>query len=262
MHPVLVSFGPFTLHTYGLFVASAFFAAIFLSLHGARKEGIDPDRMLDFAFYVTLAAILGARILFIIVEYPYFLADPIRIFKIWEGGLVFYGGFIGAVIVAILYMKRHDMPILTVGDIVAPALALGQAVGRIGCLSAGCCYGKPTLLPWGITFTDPRSLVSPDKLGIPLHPTQLYSSLGNLTLFFFLLFMSRRKKFSGQILLLYGICYPLLRSFIEIFRGDPRGSLFGGMLSTSQFISVIVFLIALTFYFKLRKGHQVSGLDK
>jgi len=254
MHPVLFSIGPFTLHTYGLFVASAFFAAIFLSLHLAKKAGIDPDRMLDFAFYVTLAAILGARILFILVEYPYFLADPIRIFKIWEGGLVFYGGLIGAVVVGIFYMKKHDMPILTVGDIVAPALALGQSVGRLGCLSAGCCYGKPTSLPWGIVFTNPNSLVSPDKLGIPLHPTQLYSSVTNLGLFLFLLLMSRRKKFSGQVLLLYGICYPLLRSFIAIFRGDPRGSLFGGMISTSQFISGIVLLISLTFYFRLRKN--------
>ncbi len=253
MHPVLFSLGPFTLHTYGLFVASAFFAAIFLSLHGARKEGLDPDRMLDLAFYVTLSAILGARLLFVIVEYPYFLENPIRIFKIWEGGLVFYGGLILAVVVGILYMRRHNMPVMTVGDIVAPALALAQSVGRMGCVSAGCCYGKPTDLPWGIVFTDPTSLVPLEKLGIALHPTQLYSSAGNLGLFLFLLLMNRRKKFTGQILLLYGICYPLLRSFIELFRGDPRGSLLGGMISTSQFISGIVFLIALIFYVRLRK---------
>jgi len=256
MHPVLVSFGPFTLHTYGLFVASAFFAAIFLSLHGARKEGLDPDRMLDLAFYVTLSAILGARILFVIVEYPYFLENPIRIFKIWEGGLVFYGGLILAVVVGILYMKKHDMPVLMVGDIVAPSLALAQSVGRLGCISAGCCYGKPTDLPWGIVFTDPNSLVPLEKLGIALHPTQLYSSAGNLILFLFLFLMNKRKKFSGQTLLLYGICYPLLRSFIELFRGDPRGSLLGGMISTSQFISGIVFLISLAFYFKIRTNRR------
>jgi len=252
MHPVLISIGPFTLHTYGLFVASAFFTAIFLSLHQAKKEGLDPDRMLDLAFYVTLSAIVGARLLFVIVEYPYFLENPIRIFKIWEGGLVFYGGLIGAVVVSILYMKRHRMPVLTVGDIVAPSLALAQSVGRLGCVSAGCCYGKPTDLPWGIVFTDPNSLVPLEKLGMALHPTQLYSSAGNFTLFLFLFLLNKRKKFTGQTLLMYGICYPLLRSFIETFRGDPRGSLMGGMISTSQFISGIVFLISLTVYVRLR----------
>jgi phosphatidylglycerol:prolipoprotein diacylglycerol transferase len=253
MHPILFQIGPFTLHTYGVFVAAAFFTAILLSLRLARLEGLDPDRMLDLAFYVTLSAIVGARILFVIVDYPYFLENPIRIFKIWEGGLVFYGGLIGAVVVAILYMKKHDMPVLIVGDIVAPSLALAQSVGRLGCVSAGCCYGKPTNLPWGIVFTDPNSLVPLSELGVPLHPTQLYSSVGNLCLFLFLFFLYRRKKFNGQILLMYGICYPLLRSFVEIFRGDPRGSLLGGMISTSQFISGIVFVIALILYFRLRK---------
>ncbi len=253
MHPVLFRIGPFTLHTYGVFVASAFFLALALTLRQARKVGIHPDRMLDLAFYVTLSAILGARLLFILVEYRYFIAHPLRVFAIWEGGLVFYGGFLLAVLTALFYMKRHDMPILIVGDIVAPALALAQSVGRFGCLSAGCCYGKPTTLPWGIVFNRVDSLVPVEKLGIPLHPTQLYSSAANLLLFLILLFRSRRKRFDGQLLLLYGILYPLFRSGIEFFRGDPRGSLFHGLISTSQFISGIVFLVSLSFYFKMRK---------
>jgi phosphatidylglycerol:prolipoprotein diacylglycerol transferase len=252
MHPVLFHIGPFTLHTYGVFVASAFFLAIAMSLKQARQQGLDPDKMLDLAFYVTLSAIIGARLLFIIVEYQYFLEDPIRIFKIWEGGLVFYGGLIMAVIVSILYMKKYDMPVLKVGDIVAPSMAIAQAVGRLGCLSAGCCYGKETALPWGIVFTDPNSLVPLGKLGLTLHPTQLYSSFGGLVLCGVLFALLKRKRFDGQVLAMYGILYPLLRSFIEFFRGDPRGAIIGGMVSTSQAVSVGIFFLSVFLYFKIK----------
>jgi len=253
MHPVLFRIGPFTLHTYGVFVASAFFLAIALVLRQSRVQGLDQNRILDLAFYVTLSAIIGARLLFIIVEYPYFLEDPIRIFKIWEGGLVFYGGLILAVIVAIAYMKKHGLPVLKVGDIVAPAMALAQSVGRLGCVSAGCCYGKETSLPWGIVFTDPNSLVPLEKLGFTLHPTQLYSASSNLVLFGILYLMGKKKRFDGQVLMMYGILYPLIRSFMEFYRGDPRGMLFGEWVSTSQFISIGVFAISFFFYLKLRK---------
>ncbi len=252
MHPVLINLGPFTLHTYGVFVAAAFFVAILWSLRRARQEGIDPERMLDLAFYVTLSAIIGARILFIIVEYRYFLEHPLRIFKIWEGGLVFYGGLLLAVVTAIAYLRKHAMPVLKVGDIIAPALALAQAVGRFGCLSAGCCYGKETSVPWGIVFTDPGSLVPLEKLSLTLHPTQLYSSFGNLMLFLILYGMGRRKRFDGQVMLFYGILYPLLRSAIEFFRGDPRGALMGGMISTSQAISVAVCVVSVYYYLRVR----------
>jgi phosphatidylglycerol:prolipoprotein diacylglycerol transferase len=252
MHPVLINLGPFTLHTYGVFVAAAFFVAILWSLRQARQEGIDPERMLDLAFYVTLSAIIGARVLFIIVEYRYFMENPLRIFKIWEGGLVFYGGLILAVVTAIAYLRKHAMPVLKVGDIIAPALALAQAVGRFGCLSAGCCYGKETGVPWGIVFTDPGSLVPLEKLSLTLHPTQLYSSFGNLLLFLILYGMGRRKRFDGQVMLLYGILYPLLRSAIEFFRGDPRGALMGGMISTSQAISAAVCVVSVYYYLRVR----------
>ncbi len=259
MHPELIKLGPFTLHTYGVFVAAAFFVAILWSLRRAKQEGIDPERMLDLAFYVTLSAIIGARILFIIVEYRYFLEHPLRIFKIWEGGLVFYGGLILAVVTAIAYLRKHAMPVLKVGDIIAPALALAQVVGRFGCLSAGCCYGKETSVPWGIVFTDPGSLVSPEKLGLTLHPTQLYSSFGNFLLFLVLYGVGRRQRFDGQVMLLYGILYPLLRAAIEIFRGDPRGALLGGMLSTSQAISVAVCVLSVYYYLRVRSASVRSA---
>lgn len=253
MHPVLFRIGPFTLHTYGVFVASAVFLAIALVLRQARTQGLDQERMLDLAFYVTLSAILGARILFVIVEYPYFLENPLRVFKIWEGGLVFYGGLILAVVVAVLYMRRHDLPVLKVGDIVAPSLAIAQAVGRLGCLSAGCCYGRETKVAWGIVFTDPNSLVPLEKLGLTLHFTQIYSSIGNLFLFLLLFWMNKKKRFDGQVLLMYGMLYPLLRSWIEFYRGDPRGAILGGNVSTSQVISVGVFVLAFFLYCRFGK---------
>ncbi|MDX1763275.1 MAG: prolipoprotein diacylglyceryl transferase [bacterium] len=256
MHPVLFKVGPFTLHTYGVFVAAAFFLAIFLSLRLARKEGMNDEQMLDLAFYITLSAIIGARILFVIVEYPYFLENPLRIFKIWEGGLVFFGGLILAVIVAVVYMKRHGMPVLKVGDCVAPSMILAQSVGRFGCLSAGCCYGRVTKAPWGIVFTDPNSLVATERLGLPLHPTQLYSSGANLLLFLFLMLLYRKKRFDGQVLLAYGMLYPIVRSVVEFFRGDPRGAMLGGQISTSQGISAVILVISAILYIKIRRDHD------
>ena len=253
MHPVLFRIGPFTLHTYGVFVAAAFFLSIGLAMREARRRGLDPDRMLDLAFWVTLSAIVGARLLFIVVEYRYFLEHPLRVFKIWEGGLVFYGGFLLATAAALVFTRRYGLDPLEVGDVVAPALAAGQAVGRLGCLSAGCCYGKPTQVPWGITFTDPNSLVPLQRLGVPLHPTQLYSSLGNLVLFLVLWAVLRRRAFRGQVLCLYGILYPLFRSTVEFFRGDPRGSILGGTVSTSQAVSAAVLVVSAVAYLRLRR---------
>ena len=177
---------------------------------------------------------------------------------IWEGGLVFYGGLILSVTAGIYYMKKHKMPVLKVGDIVAPSLAIAQAVGRLGCLSAGCCYGKETSAPWGIVFSDPDSLVPLEKLGLRLYPTQLYSSIGDLILFLILYTMGRRKRFDGQVLVMYGILYPIVRFSVELFRGDPRGGVLGGMMSTSQFISLIVFVVAVIFYIKLQNRSTSS----
>jgi phosphatidylglycerol:prolipoprotein diacylglycerol transferase len=253
VHPVLFRIGPFTLHTYGVFIAAAFFLAIGMSLREARKQGMDQNRILDLAFYLTLSGVLGARTLFIIVEYEYFLEDPIRIFKIWEGGLVFYGGLIVAFIVSAFYVRKHKLPVLKIADFVAPALSAAQALGRMGCLTAGCCYGKETSRPWGIVFTDPESLVPLEKLHVTLHPTQIYSSLSNLTLFVLLYMLYRNRKFDGQVCFMYGMLYPLVRSFLEFFRGDARGGILGGMVSTSQLISLGVFAVALSFYLTFRK---------
>ncbi|MDY6838496.1 MAG: prolipoprotein diacylglyceryl transferase [Thermodesulfobacteriota bacterium] len=242
MHPVLFHIGPFALHTYGVFVAIAFLAAMALALKEARRVGEDPDRLLDLCFYVLIAAIVGSRILYVVIEWPTFRQDPVEIIRIWRGGLVFYGGFIAAFVTALWYVRVKGLSLWKTADILAPSIAFGQFIGRLGCFSAGCCYGKACTLPWAVVFTDPDSLA---PIGVPLHPTQLYSSLNGLLIFAVLVGLRRLQRAQGQIFWAYVLLYGVSRSIIECFRGDDRGVLLGGIISTSQMIGVAMAVIAM-----------------
>ena len=256
MHPVLLEFGFFKIFTYGLLVAMGFFVAILLGASRGKQEGMGPQKIIDLCFYIMISALVGARLLYIIVEYEYFMAAPLEIFKIWKGGLVFYGGLVLAVAVSIIYMKRHNLPVWKVGDVLAPSIAIGQAIGRWGCFFAGCCYGVKTDAPWAITFSDPNSLA---PLGIPLHPTQVYSSLNAFCIFLFLIWLAKRKTFDGQIVWTYGVLYSIGRFILEFFRGDDRGYAVEGVLSTSQFIGIFVFALSVFMLFNMsRKKAGVS----
>jgi phosphatidylglycerol:prolipoprotein diacylglycerol transferase len=252
MHPVLFHIGPFALHTYGVFIAVAFLSAMGLALREARRLGEDPDRLLDLCFYVLIAAIAGSRILYILVDWPTFRQDPVEIVRIWRGGLVFYGGFIAALITAVYYIKKKDLFLWKTADILAPPIAFGQFIGRLGCFSAGCCYGKPCDLPWAVTFTHPDSLA---PTGVPLHPTQLYSSVNALIIFIVLMVLRWRKGFEGQVFWAYVLLYGVSRSIIEFFRGDDRGVLLGAVFSTSQLIGVTMAALAIIMMMILRKRH-------
>ena len=257
MFPILIEFGFFKIFTYGLLVATGFLVAILLASSRAEKEGLDSQKVLDLCFYVMVSALLGARLLYVIVEYRYFLDSPLEIFKFWKGGLVFYGGLILGVLISLWYLKRNQMPMWKTADLLAPSIALGQSIGRWGCFFAGCCYGKKTDVAWGITFTDPRSLA---PLEISLHPTQVYLSLNAVFIFIFLMWLSKRKVFDGQILWSYGILYSIGRFLIEYFRGDDRGFPVEQVLSTSQFVGVFVFsfsaFMLLTLYRKSLSSHS------
>ena len=250
MYPVLFRIGPFTLHTYGVFVAMAFLSAIALALREARRVGEDADKILDLCFYMLIAAIVGSRILYVLINWSSFSHDPFNIVRIWQGGLVFYGGFIGALITALWYIRRKGLSILRTADIMAPSIAFGHFVGRIGCFFAGCCYGKVCDLPWAVIFTHPESLA---PKGVPLHPVQLYSSLNGLFIFLVLVGIRRIKRFEGQIFWTYVLLYAVTRSILEHFRGDERGMFVGGLLSTSQLIGVIMAVIATTMMIILRR---------
>jgi len=250
MYPVLFHIGPFALHTYGVFIAMAFLSAIALALREARRVGEDPNKILDLCFYLLVSAIVGSRLLYVLVNWSTFKDDPLEIIRIWHGGLIFYGGFIAALITGLWYVKRKGLPLLKSVDILAPSVAFGQFVGRIGCFFAGCCYGKTCDLPWAVTFTNLESLA---PKGVPLHPSQLYSSLNALLIFFVLVALRRIKGFEGQIFFTYVFLYGVTRSVLEHFRGDDRGMFFGGMVSTSQLIGLIMAVIAIVIMIVLRR---------
>ena len=245
MLPELVTIGPLTIHTYGLMVALGILAGVSLAEVLHRRSGGIPGRIVDISLIVVLSGLLGARVLFVAVSWKYFAANPVEIFMIWKGGLVFYGGLLGGIAGIYACIRLYRMETGLVLDIGAIAIALGHAMGRLGCFSAGCCYGKVADLPWSITFTDPRCLAT-EVLNQPVHPTQLYSSAFLFSLTGFLVWLQLRdrflgrKRFGGQVASSYLVLYGLFRFTVEFFRGDARGALpVGGLaLSTSQWISI------------------------
>lgn len=242
MYPILIRIGPITIHTYGFMIAVGFLVGLYFAIQQAKKEGIKSNTITDLSFYILISAIIGSRLLFIIINYKYYAANPLAIFKIWEGGLVFYGGVILAVPIALWYVKKNNLNLWQIADIFAPSVAIGHAFGRIGCFFAGCCFGKTAeTLPWGIIFTNPECLA---PLNVKLHPTQLYESAGEFINFFILILLQKRKSYNGFVFLSYILLYSVLRFIVEMFRGDfERGFIISG-ISVSQGISIIMFIIA------------------
>jgi phosphatidylglycerol---prolipoprotein diacylglyceryl transferase len=241
MHPILIQLDGLTVYAYGSILALGFMAGMVLILLKARKERVPLERVIDLFCVVIVSALIGARGFYVLLNLPVFREDPSRIFKVWEGGLVFYGGFLFAVLAAIGYMRGYRLPLWRMADLFTPSIALGLFFARIGCFMAGCCYGKETTLPWGVTFTDPLSLA---RLHLPLHPTQLYEAGSGLVLFFFLIRMEKRKSHDGQVFWLFILLYSIVRFLIEIVRDDPRGFLPGTFLSTSQAIGIFLVILA------------------
>jgi phosphatidylglycerol:prolipoprotein diacylglycerol transferase len=236
MHPILFKFGNVSLYTYGLFVALGFLTALGLARREATRLGVNPVHVLDMGFYMLIAAVVGARLFFLAVNPEVISESPWAVFQIWRGGLVFYGGFIAALITAIVYVRKIKVPFFQVADIFAPGLAAGHAVGRVGCFFAGCCYGKTCDLPWAVVFKDPLSLA---PLGVHLHPTQLYSVVANLLVFAVLWILRKRTRYTGQLFWFYVLFYGLVRAFLELFRDDPRGTIFANV-SVSQGIGLVL----------------------
>src|SRR5882762_3612431 len=228
MHPILFQLGPLTLRTYGALIALAFLAALRIAKWGVQLRGISEKFLMDLSMILVFTGLLGARVFYVLLNWRYYLLHPLESLKVWEGGLVFYGGFILAALAGLWYVRKHRQSVGTVADCLAPALAMGQAIGRWGCFFAGCCYGRPTTLPWAIRFNDPASLA---PLDIDLHPVQVYEAIGNL-LIAFILWMRLVKKPDaprGQVFWLYVLFYGLLRFGMEMLRGDDRGPSLGGL---------------------------------
>jgi phosphatidylglycerol:prolipoprotein diacylglycerol transferase len=223
MHPRLFTTPYFVLHTFGVFLAAGYFAALWWLLRGVRREGLDSERAAALGLWLIIGAIVGAKALMVIRFFPDYLAHPSDLWSLatLQSAGDFYGGFIGALVAALAFFARHpEIPRWRMADLCGPAIALGQAIGRIGCFMAGDDYGRATDLPWGIAFHDPEAAEKGGApLGIPLHPVQIYESLICLALFFFFVWLGRRKRFDGQIILAYSIlpgisawrCRPRIR---------------------------------------------------
>jgi len=248
MFPDLFSIGPLTIHTYGLFMAAGFFLGIIVTLQLAEVEGIGPHHVVDMGFVMILSAVIGSRLLHILLNIAYYISDPAAVFKIWEGGLIFSGGILAVIPAMLWYSKRHNFSLLKIGDLWSPGVAAGQAVGRFGCFMAGCCYGKPTTLKWGVVFTHPNSLA---PTHIPLHPTQIYSSLSGFIIFFILLAIGAKKKYAGQVFIWFLILHSMARLLIERFRGDYRGIILNTGMTVTQLITIFILIgavVALVVY--------------
>jgi phosphatidylglycerol---prolipoprotein diacylglyceryl transferase len=270
MHPILFEIpqfefsswviGPIPIRVYGLMVGIGFFLGIYLASRRAKKEGVDSDRILDMGVYLLLAGLVGSRLLYILTTLPDFAKNPLEAFAIWRGGLVFYGGVIVALPVGIWYVRKHNLPVWKTADIIAPYAALGHALGRLGCFFAGCCYGAPGSGPLCVTFIDSHSLA---PLGVALYATQLMESAGEFLIFVTLIVLREYKKFDGQLFWLYLIFYSILRFVVEFFRGDDvRGVYFGGFVSTSQLIAVLLSGAALFMLWRLRIKQNPGLLHK
>ncbi|MDR0822481.1 MAG: prolipoprotein diacylglyceryl transferase [Endomicrobium sp.] len=252
MHPILFTIGRFSLHTYGLFVAVGFLAGmLYLSKKIKTKNPImSQDELFTLVMGIIICAMIGARAFFLIFEYKFWLHPFSNIFKVWEGGLTFYGGFILAFVFLIIFVKKKKMSLPKILDLLAPAAVLGHFFGRLGCFAAGCCHGIPTDMPWGVIFREPTLSHIVD---IPVHPAELYEAFGNLTIFFILNHYNKKEHKSGRTFALYMLLYGILRFICEFFRGDFRGAYILS-LSPAQFISIFLIIFSIVIMYRTKNA--------
>ncbi len=244
MFPTLLKLGPLSIPSYGFFIALAFLAAILLASRIAKSQGEDPDKIVDLGIWIMISGLVGARLLYVCLEWGYFRDNLWKIIIPPYSGFVYYGGFIGGFLATLYFLWSRKMNTWKTGDILAPAIALGQAIGRWACFFNGCCYGGPVrsnFLPGLVypTGSDPCLQYG----AVPLHPTQIYESLGCLLIFALLLWKEKRKSFDGQLIWGYVVLYGVLRFLLEFLRGDDRGAMVG-WVSPSQWISLVLVPLA------------------
>jgi len=244
MRPILFQIGGIPVFSYGVLVATGVLLALWYGRRRAARVGVDPDKLWSLGIYGVLASLLGAKLWLIATAWEYYSANPREIFSVamFQSGGTFYGGVFGGVIGVVLYAHFQKMPLLPVFDICCAAIPLGHSIGRLGCFMAGCCFGKPTEVAWGVKFTDPvAAQLAGTPLGIHLHPTQLYEAALEFLNFLFLVWLGKRQRFSGQIAGTYMILYGFERGILEFFRGDPgRTMMFHDSISLMQIVSIIL----------------------
>jgi phosphatidylglycerol:prolipoprotein diacylglycerol transferase len=255
MFPDLISIGSLAIHTYGVLVATGFAVGILVTIRLGKAQGFNSQQVMDMGFIMILWAIIGSRVTYVLMNFSYYRARPTDIIRIWEGGLVFSGGLIAVVLVMSWYLSRHHISFWKAGDLWAPGIAIGQAIGRLGCFMAGCCYGKPTDMAWGVVFTHPKSLA---PLNVSIHPTQLYAALTGLIIFLVLLALRTRKQFDGQLFLWFLILHSTARLLTERFRGDHLGMVPGTHMTVTQLLAILILVASVIILF-VRKPKEQGG---
>ena len=265
MHPILISIGSLHLPTYGFLLVMAILGGIYTAIRLGRRVGLDSGLILDFCTWLILVALLGAKVLMVLTEWSYYRANPGEIFSLSTlmAGGVFYGGFLAALFFTVWYVRVQKIAFWKLADVLAPAVALGQSVGRLGCFSAGCDYGKPTTEPWGVVFTSTFAHeVGGVPLGVRLHPAQLYESFATLVIFAALLWWFPQRRRDGDVFLGYVGLYAAARFSLEFLRGDEdRGFVFHHLLSTSQFIALLALagVAAVLIWRRGRRSEEVKA---
>jgi len=263
MLPKLIAYDSWVLPTYGVLVATGFVLGVLLSVHLAARAGLDRQKVYNLGIYVALGAMLGAKLFLVVQDWSYYREQPGQIFSMatLQSGGIYFGGLLTALAVGYWYTRRSGLPFLKTADAFAPGIALGFGIGRLGCFSAGCCWGEPTTLPWAVTFTDPYAHeIVGVPLGIALHPTQLYESAAGLAIFAFLYLRYPRRRFEGQILGWYLLLYPAARLLIEFFRHHSTEALFWrNTVSDAQVISLALMAVgAWLLWLRPRQQSQTS----
>lgn len=261
MHPILLQLGSFPIRSYGVAMAIAFLVGILVSRRRARAAGLDPDIIIDLAFFVIIMSVLGARGAYVIARWDWFGRHLSQIPRVWDGGLALYGGVVVGVITGLVFFSKRRVNIWRGADVVAPSLALGVAIGRIGCFLNGCCHGRPCELPWAVTFP-PGSYADHAFHGLSVHPTQIYASLSALAFFFILIAAGRRKPFDGFLLWLFVIMLAAYRFLIDPLRYYESNSFLiraGGLaLTNNQVAGIALIATAAGFMIHLSRRQRAS----
>jgi phosphatidylglycerol:prolipoprotein diacylglycerol transferase len=257
VHPILIQSGPFTVYTYGVLVALGVLLGAWLAARDAPRVGLSPVKIWNLGIYGILVALVTSKLWLILSSWNYFAANPREIFSTatLQSGGTFYGGLVGGILWTLYYTHHEKLPLLSTLDVCAAPVALGHAIGRVGCFMAGCCFGKPTSLPWGVTFTSEiAARISGTPLNVPLHPTQLYEAAAEFLNFLILFTIGRRWRCPGQLIGGYLMLYGVERGLLEFLRDDPgRTPLFHGAVSLMQLVSFAMLFAGLVLW---SRGHQ------
>jgi phosphatidylglycerol:prolipoprotein diacylglycerol transferase len=253
---ILLRVGISELPSYGFLLATGVILALWTLKLRAERAGMDAARVVDFGLWLVIWALLGAKILLVIVEWRRYLGDPAQLLGLARAGGVFLGGFLAAVVAAVIMLRRYKLKALPTFDVIVPSLALGQAIGRVGCFLAGCCWGRECDLPWAVTYTHPAATINVGTpLHVALHPFPAYAALFNFSVFLALSWLYKKKLAPGRVFAAYLMLYGAGRFLLELTRGDEvRGLYFGGLISTSQMISagLVIIGVALDWWARRR----------